>query len=931
MGDNEGGLDLNVGERCRREFVLATVFIFALSGFFGIVGVGEDSDPLGGLYGGELRVALQDDIEENPLLSDDDASLLAVSLMYDSLAKIDEVTLLPEPWVAINWTLTSNTSVEVNFHTDVEWHDSTDASPHYITADDICYTYSQMKTSAHWDDLLQNVVCTEVDSDTVELDLSSAEQARGVFFSKVLTIPLIPDGFTTSSSESGSGPYKFGTRGSYNYEIIGDVVVDNAAAGQRYAIAGAHYHYIRDSTYDTVTLELFRNNASMPGTGYNVVWTNGTVSFTSALSENDQVTAVYDITSSYTKLTAFESHFMQRPYLDAVNYTFFPGDVTTSTDGAVKAMIDGMVDFIGFEIPSGSENGLRWEGGDDQTTLINKEYKERITVQTINPKLTLLYLGMNTPSSHNPLNDTMFRKGLSMSIKRELARSFEAGTTIADTLIHPSNTFWHNPTCPKFRVPKDENNQPIYTDIINHFQDSGYLDPDEDGYLEDPTGTDFKLELLVPPTTEDPAKASIGGQAIGEVFNDVGVETETIYLPSAQIDSDVDADNFWLYLDTLDVEVDPIFLYDRFHSSNAGVGETNLVNLNDPYLDTLLDEVRGRLDQNVRRESVMEAVCYLAETAPVGTILHYTVLETYEKVNYEGWVQMTGGVNNFWSYLKVHVLQLGPMKAQVIMLVDSILAGELLDVVVSATDTEDVPLSGAWVKVTNDYSDDVVIDYTDAGGQVAFNWTGPSVSKSTTVTFMATVRLPQYDEAMASEAITVHPELLGLDVVVGASENSIDSGDSVTITVAVNDDFGIGVPDATVLLTVSPDESGGTLESFSGTTDPGGLFQTTFTGDVSVSMQFNVKATASKAGYETTESQPKSILVEPKDTGAEQPIEMLIIIIVLVIVLVILIMWLMIRRMRAGRAEGPEEEEFEEEEFEEEEIEEEEEAEVLIE
>ncbi len=931
-GDDEGGFDLNVGERFRREFVLATVFLFALSGFFGMIGVGEDVEPRGGLYGGELRVALQDDIEENPLLANDDASLLAVSLMYDSLAKIDEVTLLPEPWVAINWTLTSNTSVEVNFHADVEWHDSTDASPHYITADDICYTYSQMKTSASWNELLQNVVCTEVDSDTVEFDLSSAEQARGVFFSKVLTIPLIPDGFTNTSPESGSGPYEFGTRGMHNYDIMGDVVVESAAAGQRYAIAGLHYHYLRDSTYDSVAVELFRNNASMPGSGYNVVWSNGTISFTSALGENDHITADYDITSSYTTLTAFERHFMQRPYLDAINYTFFPGsDIETSTDGAVKAMIDGMVDFVGFEIPSGSENGLRWEGGDDQTTLINKEYKERITVQTVNPKLTLLYLGMNTPSSHNPLNDTLFRKGLSMSIKRELAQSFEAGTTIADTMIHPSNTFWHNPNCVKFRVPKDENNQPIYTDIINHFQDSGYLDPDEDGYLEDPTGAEFKLELLVPPTTEDPSKASIGGQAIGEVFNDVGVETETIYLPSAQIDSNVDQDNFWLYLDTLDVEMDPIFLYDRFHSSNAGVGDTNLVNLNDPYLDGLLDEVRGRLDQDVRQESVMEAVCYIAETAPVGTILHYTVLETYEKMNYEGWVQMTGGVNNFWSYLEVHVLQMGAMKAQVIMLVDSILAGELLDVVVSVTTLEDVPLEGAWVKVTNDYSSDVIIGYTDASGQMPFNWTGPGVSQSTTVNFMATVRIPQYDEATADEAITVHPELFGLDVVVGAFENSIDSGDSVTITVAVNDDFGIGVPDATVLLTISPDESGGSLESFSGTTDPGGLFQTTFTADVSVSMQFNIKATASKAGYETTESQPKSILVEPTGEAAELPVEMLIVIIVLVIVLVILIMLLMVRRMRAGRAEVPEEEEFEDEEFEEEEIEEEEEAEVLVE
>ncbi len=908
-----------MGERYRREFVLAIVFLFALSGFFGIVGIGEDVEPQGGMYGGELRVALQDDVEENPLLADDDASLLAVSLMYDSLAKIDEVTLLPEPWVAMNWTLTSNTSVEVNFHTDVEWHDSTDASPHSITAADICYTYTTMKTSAHWGSLLQNVVCTEVDSDTVAFDLSSADQARGVFFSEVLTIPIIPNGFTTSSSESGSGPYMFGTRGTHSLTITGDVVVDDAEAGQKHAIAGARYHYIKDSKYDSVDVDLFRNNASIPKSGYEVEWSNGTVTFTALLSEDDQVTADYSITNDYTMIVAFERHFVQRPYLDSINYTFFPGDIGTSTDGAVKAMIDNMVDFIGFEMPSGSQNALRWEGGLDETTLVETEH---VSVQTTNPKLTLLIVGMNTPL--NPLNDTQFRKGLSMSIKRELAQSLEAGTTIADTLIHPSNTFWHSPICPKFRVPKDEDNQPIYTDIINHFQDNGYLDPDEDGYLEDPMGADFKLELLVPPTTEDPSKAAIGGQSVGEVFNDVGIETETIYMPSGQIRDEVDQDTFWLYLTTVDVEVDPIFLYDMFHSSNVGPGDTNDVNLNDAYLDGLLDEIRSRLDQDVRQESVKEAVCYIAETAPVGTILHYTVLEAYEKLNYEGWVQMTGGVNNFWSYLGVHYQQLGPMKAQIILLVDSIESGELLDLVVSAKTMEDVPLSGAWVRVTNDYSDDVITNYTDMNGQLAFNWTGPDISQSTTVTFTATVRIPQYDEAVATNAITVHPMITKMVVSIASLDKTMDSGDETTIAVEVRDDLtGFGIPDVTLVLTIFGG-AGGTLGEYTGTTDATGQFITTFTGDVTSSVQYNIQVTATKEGYEPSALSQTitSVIVNPEAQDG-RGMELLIVIIVLVIVLVVLILVLAIRRMRAGGEEEFEEEEFEEEFEEEEEIQEE--------
>lgn len=910
-GGYEGGLTLKVGERFRKEFVLAIVFLFALSGFFGLIGTADDVEPRGGLFGGELRVALQSDIEEDPLAANDDASVLAVSLMYDSLAKIDEVTLLPEPWVAINWTLTSNDTVDVNIRTDVEWHDSTDDAPHYVTASDICSSYATMKSSAHWADLLQNVVCT-AGTGKVTFDLTTADQARGVFFSKVLTIPIV------GPSNLGSGPYQFGTRGSHTFSIMDDVVEDNATTGQKFVIAGAHYHYLDSNP------ELLRNGVVMPGSSYSVNPSNGTVTFIgTTLTAGDDVTANYGGTSQYTTMVAFERHFFRRPYLDTINYTFF-----ADTDSAIKAMIDNVVDFIGFEIPSGAQNALRWEGGSDEATL---GLTPTVSVQTTNPKLTLLFLGMNTLV--NPLNDTQFRKGLSMSIKRELAMSFEASTTIADTMIHPSNTYWHDPTCPKFRVPKDENNQPILTDIINHFQDSGYLDPDEDGYLEDPTGADFKLSILVPLVPEDPAKASIGGQAIGEVFNDVGVETETVYLPNSEIRNMVTLDNFSLYLSTVDVEVDPIFLYDLFHKD----GSRNDVNLDDPFLNDLLDNVRLQVDQSIRQGYVRDALCYIAETAPVGTILHYRVLESFEKINYEGWVQMTGGVNNFWSFIGVHYQQLGPMKAQIILLVDSIQAGELIDVVVSATNLVDSPLEGAWIKVTNDYDSEIVIDYADAAGQIVFNWTGPDVSLSTTVTFTATVRISQYDEAMTENAITVHPLIQKMLVSIAAQERVMQSGDETVIVVEVVDDLtGIGLPDVTLVLTLSGG-AGGELGAYSGVTDPTGRFSTTFTGDVTASVQYAIEVTPSKEGYEPSTSSQliASVIVNP-DPQDEQDITMLLLIIILLVVLIVLILALVARRMRAGRGEEEEfEEELEEEEEPEEEIEDEEEfeeeAEVLVE
>ncbi|TET90949.1 MAG: ABC transporter substrate-binding protein [Methanomassiliicoccales archaeon] len=856
----------------RRGAVFAIVFLLTVSGYFGMIIPAEEYEPQGGMYGGDLRIALKGDIEEDPLLVNDNASLMVVSLLYDSLARIDSISLMPIPWVATDWNVTTDTTVNVSIRTDVEWHDSTDENPRYITADDIVYTFNDaggMKSSAHWADVLVGVTCSKVDDDTVTFDLSGAPNSRGIFFSKVLTMPIIPSGFDSSWDESGSGPYQFGARGTYSYVIGDDVVVESAAAGQLYAIGGAHYHYIADSVYDTAQVDFYKNGSLMSGTTYNLHPENGTVDFTTPLNGFEKITANYSITSKFTSIVAFERHFDRRPYLDSINYTFFPDNPTTTevdeaTDGTIKAMIDQFVDFIGFPLVEGSQNVLRWEGDPDQKKLFDPDLVPHVLVQTKNPTFKFLYLGMNT--EFTPLNDPLFRRGISMSIKRELANLYIPTAVIADSVIHPSNTFWYNESIDKFRVPKDEDGDPIYTDIINHFQDSGYLDPDEDGFMENLTGADFKLRLFVPLSAEDPSASSIG-QDIGQTFNDVGIDAETINAETSSFMNDVVAGDFELYLTTYEVEADPIFLYDILHKDNIPPLGTkrNYVRLDNATMNSLLDNVRTQLDQDKRKEYVQSSLAWIASNAPLATILHFNILEAYEKVSYEGWVQMTGGVNNFWSYLYVHYQQKGEMKAQFVVYVNSIDSGDILEFGVSVTDMIDMPLEGAWVKVTNSYSDDVVINYTDSGGYAGFNWTAPHVASPTTVDFTATVTIPQYDKVIVESSITVHPILEKLEVTIGVTESRIKSGGETTVVVDVKDDFtGLAIPDATVILNiVRPQNGPGSFGAFTGTTDANGRFETTFTADVTTSMQFTLDASAVVEGYAPGTSQATSVIVDP--------------------------------------------------------------------
>jgi len=55
---------------------------------------------LSGLYGGTLRVAVQGTLNLNPFTATDADSWKVIPLVYDSLARIDPVTLVPTPWAA---------------------------------------------------------------------------------------------------------------------------------------------------------------------------------------------------------------------------------------------------------------------------------------------------------------------------------------------------------------------------------------------------------------------------------------------------------------------------------------------------------------------------------------------------------------------------------------------------------------------------------------------------------------------------------------------------------------------------------------------------------------------------------------------------------------------------------------------------------------
>lgn len=240
-----------MGENIGRGRVIVLLILTALV-FQGAFIVGSGNIPKGGEYGGTLRVALKNMVELNPLLADDDESWKVIDIMYDSLARLktgDNDVVLPEPWLAKSWTIVDNDTVLVELRDGVMWHDSTDASPHYVDAGDIVYTFQSsggMKNSVRYGTFLENLSASDIGNNTVEFNLSIFEH-KGLFFTKVLTIPIIPSGFSNFSAENGCGPFKFKSEIPTTHMVTDEVFMLNAKGDE--TRASMKYRYIEDGTY----------------------------------------------------------------------------------------------------------------------------------------------------------------------------------------------------------------------------------------------------------------------------------------------------------------------------------------------------------------------------------------------------------------------------------------------------------------------------------------------------------------------------------------------------------------------------------------------------------------------------------------------------------------------------------------------------------
>lgn len=689
---------------------------------------------LSGLYGGDLRVAVQGPISLNPFTATDANSWKAIPLVYDSLARIDSAALEPMPWAAASWSVDSP-YLNVTLRSDLRFHDGTT-----LTAADVVYSYNEYKTRGMVPaDLTVTGSGASVSFRTVN--------GGGLLYGYGTTLPIVKSG--TASNPVGSGPFRPPA------------------------------------------------SVSMPLT-----------------------------------LTANVNHFRQ-PYLETVTFAQF-ADLTSATVALLSS--PRTVDFIGWTLGVDDPGALVNVGGVNMTLLADA------TVVN-NPGLTQLVVGFNMRSGRITTNDAL-RMALAKTLNANLARQVHPNVILSKGPVIEEDTPWYNPDLPSYQVAvkvgTDGRSTALLAESLQLLDEAGFLDRNGDGIRESPTGAALSLTAVGIPVGES-ARIFTIQEASVDVFTRLGLSVNLVSEPGATILSRLAAGTYDVFFASLPSALDPAFLKAYFGTGGA----TNYFGVSDSGLDAYLAGADAALDMATRQSDVLSAQSWIMGEAFYVPLLHFNAIEATVRGEFDGWVNMPGGVNNFWTYMNLHAATVGSLRATLTIVPNGVTSGEAATAIVSVVDSEGLAVSGAdvslWMGGTQ-----IAIGTTDGTGTESFSVTGPAVDGPTDFEITALASHLGYAGATASASMTVRPDIEALSVAVTSSKVTAESGESVTITATVTAG---GSARAGVAVTFEVIGIGGSVTTASGTTNAAGQATTTFSADVGPRSQFRIVATASAAGF----------------------------------------------------------------------------------
>ena len=334
-------------------------------------------------------------------------------------------------------------------------------------------------------------------------------------------------------------------------------------------------------------------------------------------------------TGKYALIRSNPSYFAGRPRIDFINFTSY-----ATTAEVINTFINGSLDLIDFSLTIDELLG-RWYW---DRTLLSWGVNAGIP---ISPGLSYLYVGFNT-SSGMPLSEPGLRVALAKLLNKELFNLISPLGEITDSVMSNKNIPWYNASIPRYNTGYTLiQGRPAtnYSEGARKLDEEGYLDLDADGWREKPDGSPLALSLLGHGLDEDLKKAGIA-KGYTDLLRQVGLNV------TLELSSSADPRDFDIYLGLGHLSLDP-----------SGMGDMPEVSrFADANLSSLLQQLNDSLNENGRRSTVKDILGLLSQDVPFAPVLRYKAIEVFDSSRFSGWVQMPGGVNNFWSYLQLHAL-----------------------------------------------------------------------------------------------------------------------------------------------------------------------------------------------------------------------------------------------------------------------------------
>jgi ABC-type transport system substrate-binding protein len=863
--------------------IVAALFIGMLAPFMAVLPVAHAA-PLGGKYGGNYNIALKAEPGAiNPLASPNRETAQIIDLVYESLARRDPATLELKPWVASSWTI-DGLNVTVTLKDNVLWHDGS-----AISVDDVAYTY---KVSGYAPDSVANIT-KNATAGTVTFALSRPD---GTFLIDGLLLKLVHDGFTAASAPMGCGPFKYDSK-------VANVSLTLRAFEEHFNgrpyLDTIKYTYYTD--FETAAKDLMNTTVNFLGWNIDVSQASQNVNFSGQstnlmIFNNTTIERSFGTEFLYLGFNCMPSNpLTDLPLRMAIANCIDKTSISAlDVSGSAKAsdsivsprntpwyntsitkypfdlsVANNVLDKAGYfdinadgwrEKPNGSALALR---------LLLPTIDESLTLVTIGDQIletSIENVGINltlnnqlTANMSGIINSNNFDMYLGFETRGEVSPLFMKSLFYSTNIATGTNYMNFNGTT-------REINGTVSVDAVSakgtlarcNLVPTGEMTAYKNGVL---WGKASNQTLPVINNTANLKNVSINngfsiyknwvkmttGYTLNQVTGIVTFSNGTITTSDV-----VNASYTYVTYNNVDHKKGTISIVKNFNYS------TDKLTMSLIYrgVDDAMDKIANSLNEANITKYVKEAQGFLSNQVPYAPITSYMVLNAYNKGQYIGWTTMLGGLNNYWSMTNMqnNLYEGSTLKSLTVSAsaypgyVES--AGTL-PVDITVTDSKSTPVSGVTVVLTVGTGTLSAVTDNDDGTYSA-TYTAPNIASTVSTTISAKAALSGYVTGYVNTSITIHTVTRLFTIEVTPVDSSMKSGNETVVAILVTDDeTGLAVSGADVMVTVEPAGAGGWIVDGIGTTDAGGGFEVTLkTQNVSVDTTFRIVASVSKISYQ---------------------------------------------------------------------------------